>query len=169
MQLPSFPQFDEVTTMPTTIVETNQNNKLLFNMGVSNKDSISIYNLEIAFGTSFATLVLIIVIMAFVIWHQRRHIQRLRVYFNGHEELRPIFNRGHQQLENGENNAIGNDNIRLHQNQDLTNLIDLMFPRDLTAGNHLRNITALRAFHKSQRENLKAYATRQEQLFQNPN
>ena len=51
MHLPKFPQFDEVTATPATNVETNQNNKLLFNMGVSTKDATSIYNLEIAFGT----------------------------------------------------------------------------------------------------------------------
>ena len=39
MHLPKFPQFDEVTATPTTNVETSQNNKLLFNMGVSTKDS----------------------------------------------------------------------------------------------------------------------------------
>ena len=39
MHLPKFPQFDEVTATPTTNVETIQNKKLLFNMGVSTKDS----------------------------------------------------------------------------------------------------------------------------------
>ena len=180
MHLPKFPQFDEVTATPTT-KETSQNNKLLFNMGISTEDSTSIYNLEIAFGTSFAILLLIIVIMALIIWLQRKHILRLRVYFNGQpqenpqhqdngqaneEERRPIFNAGNQQGELGDLIPVENNNIRLHQNQDVTPLFYLMFPRDLTAGvNHLRNITALRAFHKSQREALKAYASRQEELF----
>jgi len=187
MHLPKFPQFDEVTATPATNVETNQNNKLLFNMGVSTKDATSIYNLEIAFGTSFAILTLIIVIMALIIWQQRRHILRLRVYFNGQpqenpqhqdngqaneEDRRPIFNAGNQQGELGDLIAVenNNNNIRLHQNQDVTPLFDLMFPRDLSAGvNHLRNITALRSFHKSQREALKAYASRQEELYRNQN
>ena len=165
MHLPAFPQFDEITTMGTTTIEAIQTNKLLFNMGLANKDSASIYNLEIAFGTSFGFLLLVIGILALIVWVQRKQIVRLTAFFNGHqpEENRQLIVINRE--ENDDNLAnVNNERMRFHQNADITQVIDLIFPSELPA-QHLRNKTALKAFHKSQREALKNYAAHQERLF----
>ena len=145
-------------------------------MGISTKDSLSVYNLEVAFGTSFGILLLVVLALVIIIWIQRKQIARLIAFFNGQqpEERRPIYNRlnrndqdSHEDEDYFNLTVVNNQHapLRFHQNANIAGLIELIFPRELDPQQHIRNITALRAFHKCQRDALKAYVANQEVLF----
>ena len=58
-------------------------------------------------------------------------------------------------------NAVHNPEI-VHQNQNVTQVVELIFPFRMPG---IRNITALRTFHKGQREALREYQTHQARIF----
>ncbi len=129
--------------------------------------------------------------MSILIWLQRNEIKRLRQYFLGRfpadDEQALIYrnNNNHNAVLNRDQNdlvqdrrqeeieandgqgqndfedAVENPNI-IHQGRNINQLINLMFPQILPG---FRNITALKAFHKTQREGLKEYQTSQDAIF----
>ena len=137
-------------------------------MGILSKDSSFVYNLEIAYGTSCGFLILVVLVLVIIILLQRSQIVRLTAFFNGHqpdEDRRPIYNGIQNNQDDQDLTVVNNDQVIIHQNANIIEVVELMFPRGLCRQRHLRNISALRAFHKSQREALKAYASNQERLF----
>ena len=130
-------------------------------MGIS--DSFSVYNLEIAFGTSCCLLLFVMIVLAAISILQWKQISRLTAFFNGHQpddERQPIYR--HDENDNELAN-VNNNQACFHQNASINEVIELIFPRELPI-QHLRNITALKAFHKSQREALKNYSANQGRL-----
>jgi hypothetical protein len=170
--LPAYPIFDDVHNSD----KPKQSFKL--NMSVTSSDESSEYFLEIAFGTSSAFLLVVIIALSIIIWLQKREIKRLCAFFRGqrpNEELEPIIrNNNANQSQNEEENfhdANGNEaqNVvinrnRVHLDQNINNVVDLIFPQVVA---NFRNITALREFQKNQRAALKEYQDNQMVIFQN--
>ena len=94
-------------------------------MGIS--DSFSVYNLEIAFGTSCCLLLLVIIVLAAISILQRKQISRLTAFFNGHQpddERRPIVR--HDEDDNELANVYNNQ-ARFHQNASINEVMELTF------------------------------------------
>ena len=171
--LPLYPQFEEAPAQLQTQAKSLTGSSLTVKASVATKDSTSESFWEITFGTSCAFLLAVIIVLLIIIWMQRGKILRLAAFFHGdrrpnQEELRPIiYNRADnvdrgQNLNNDEINVVQNP-IILHQNQNINNVVDAIFPVVLPG---FRNITALRNFQKNQRDVFKAYQHEQIRIFQ---
>ena len=168
--LPLYPQFEEAPAQLHTQAKSLHGSSLTVKASVATKDSTSESFWEITFGTSCAFLLAVIFVLLIIIWMQRGKVRRLAAFFHGYpqEELRPIiYNRADnvdrgQNLNNDEINVVQNP-IILHQNQNINNVVDAIFPAVLPG---FRNITALRNFQKNQRDVFKAYQHEQIRIFQ---
>jgi hypothetical protein len=207
MYLPSFPQYSTDSSTKANSVSTRQTKFSELKLNISKKDLTSEFNLDIAFGSAVAFLLLVIAFLLIVIWLQRAKIRRLMAFFHGrpippHEDERHLLavnenesfhgaeNIVNQnQIQNNEannaniviqnqvqNNDANNANIVnqnqevlnvinpniVHQNQNVTDVVQTIFPSLLPG---FRNITAFKAFQKSQRDAFKEYQVRQINVF----
>ena len=78
------------------------------------------------------------------------------------DALNPIAGANNNHNDDDFEDAIGNQNIT-HQGAIINRVVDLIFPQFVPG---FRNITALKAFQKSQREALKVYQVQQVEIFQ---
>lgn len=207
MYLPSFPQYSTDSSTEANSVSTSQTKFSELKLNISKKDLTSEFNLDLAFGSAVAFLLLVIAFLLIVIWLQRAKIRRLMAFFHGrpippHEDERHLLavnenesfhgaeNIVNQnQIQNNEannaniviqnqvqNNDANNANIVnqnqevlnvinpniVHQNQNVTDVVQIIFPSLLPG---FRNVTAFKAFQKSQRDALKEYQIRQINVF----
>jgi len=163
MYLPAYVQYESDTTSST---KTSVIKESALKLNIFAKDLTSEYSIEIAFGTSCAILFIVIFALLIVIWLQRKKIARLMRFFHGHrpdeERLVNLNGSANQNSEESFHDAAVNNQNILHQDIIVNNVVELMFPAILPG---FRNITALRAFQKTQREALKEYQKRQEDAF----
>lgn len=157
MFLPAFPQFNELSHNDVSHDDLNHNAN---NQQAFNERSTGYY--LIALGSTNVCFLLIVIALAIYIWRQRVNIVRFRAYFRIHQ--REQDPQGQQPLlHSQEFNDMSVENQKiLHHGLNVRTTVDLVFPHALP---QFRNITALRAFHKTQRENLKSYQVGQEALY----
>jgi hypothetical protein len=205
MYLPSFPQYSTDSSTKANSVSTRQTKFSELKLNISKKDLTSEFNLDLAFGSAVAFLLLVIAFLLIVIWLQRAKIRRLMAFFHGrpippHEDERHLlavnenesFHGAENIVDQNQNNDANNANIVnqnqvqnneainanivnqnqevfnvinpniVHQNQNVTDVVQTIFPSLLPG---FRNITAFKAFQKSQRDAFKEYQVRQINVF----
>ena len=164
--LPSYPIFEDTRNL-LILSKDNLSSSIKLNTSVLTMDSSLVYNLELAFGTSCALLLLFIVALSIVIYVQRKEINGLRAFFRGHnsvEEMQPmISNENRNQTQIGEGLFHADNQHRVHQNRNINNVADLIFPQVVPG---FRVVTAIRNFHKNQSDALKIYHVDQMRIFQ---
>ena len=173
MHLPAYVQYGAETTTELMIQVANKLNEVkdsTLKLNFSSKDSASEVYIELAFGSTFGILLIVILALSIIIWLQKRQIKRLLAFFHGQridEERRPILNNNETNvaLEGEENDhfhdAVHNPNY-IHQDHNVNNAVALIFP-NIVPG--FKNITALREFQRNQRYALKQYQEHQTEIF----
>ena len=157
--LPPYPIFEDTRNQQNLNQET-ASPSIKLNMNASSSQSFSVYHLELVLGTTCAFLILFIVALSILILLQRKEIIRLRAFFHGQhpvEEMKSIITNDHVA------DMFENQNI-VHQNRNINNLVDLIFPKVVPG---FKNVTSIREFHKNQCAALKIYHGEQMGIFKN--